>query len=38
MPVVAVLCIIGSYGLGLNLFNLHVMLPVGIVAYFMTMM
>ena len=38
MPVVAVLCIIGSYGLGLNLFNLYIMLPVGIVAYFMTMM
>jgi len=38
MPIVAVLCIIGSYGLGLNLFNLYVMLPVGIVAYFMTEM
>jgi len=38
MPVVAVLCIIGSYGLGLNLFNLYIMLPVGIVAYCMTEM
>ncbi|GAB1622347.1 tripartite tricarboxylate transporter permease [Agarivorans albus] len=33
IPVVGVLCILGSYALGLNLFNLYLMLPVGIVAF-----
>jgi len=35
MPVVGVLCIIGSYSLGNNVFNLYLMVPVGILAYFM---
>jgi putative tricarboxylic transport membrane protein len=35
MPVIGVLCIIGSYSLGLNIFNLYLMLPVGIVSYFL---
>jgi len=38
MPIIGVLCIIGSYALGLNVFNLYLMLPVGIVAYFLTEM
>ncbi|MBN1829608.1 MAG: tripartite tricarboxylate transporter permease [Deltaproteobacteria bacterium] len=38
MPVIGVLCIIGSYSLGLNLFNLYLMLPVGIIAYVLTEM
>ncbi|MFO7737325.1 MAG: tripartite tricarboxylate transporter permease [Desulfatiglandaceae bacterium] len=38
MPVVGVLCIIGSYSLGINVYNLYLMLPVGIVAYFLTEM
>ena len=38
MPIIGVLCIIGSYSLGLNIFNLYLMLPVGIVAYFLTEM
>ena len=36
MPIIGVLCIIGSYSLGLNIFNLYLMLPVGIVCYFLT--
>ena len=35
MPIIGVLCIIGSYSLGLNIFNLYLMLPVGIVSYFL---
>ena len=35
MPIVGILCIIGSYSLGLNVFNLYLMLPVGIVSYFL---
>jgi putative tricarboxylic transport membrane protein len=35
MPVIGVLCVIGSYALGLNVFNLFLMFPVGILAYFM---
>ncbi|MDC7244619.1 MAG: tripartite tricarboxylate transporter permease, partial [Sphaerochaetaceae bacterium] len=35
MPMVAVLCVIGSYSLGLNNFNLYLMIIVGIVAYFL---
>lgn len=36
MPVVAVLSVIGSYALGLNIFNLYLMVPIGIAAYFLT--
>ena len=35
MPIVGVLCLIGSYSLGNNVFNLYLMVPVGILAYFM---
>ena len=35
MPIVGLLCIIGSYSLGNNIFNLYLMVPVGIVAYFL---
>lgn len=35
MPIVAVLCVIGSYALGMRVFNLYLMVPVGIIAYFM---
>jgi len=38
MPIVGVLCIIGSYSLGINVFNLYLMLPVGIISYFLTEM
>ena len=38
MPVIGILCIIGSYSLGLNIFNLYLMLPVGIISYFLTEM
>ena len=38
MPIVGILCIIGSYSLGLNVFNLYLMLPVGIISYFLTEM
>lgn len=38
MPVIGILCIIGSYSLGLNIFNLYLMLPVGIICYFLTEM
>ncbi len=38
MPIIAVLCVIGSYALGTKVFNLYLMLPVGIVAYFLTEM
>ena len=38
MPMVALLCIIGSYALGLTVFNLYLMVPVGIVCYFLTVM
>ncbi|MFW2367273.1 MAG: tripartite tricarboxylate transporter permease [Desulforhopalus sp.] len=38
MPVIGVLCIIGSYALGLNTFNLYLMLPVGIISYFLSEM
>lgn len=38
LPVVAVLCVIGSYALGLNIVNLYLMVPVGIAAYFLTEM
>ncbi|MBI9101811.1 MAG: tripartite tricarboxylate transporter permease [Spirochaetales bacterium] len=38
MPVIGVLCIIGSYALGTRIFNLYLMFPVGIMAYFLTEM
>jgi putative tricarboxylic transport membrane protein len=38
MPIIAVLCVIGSYALGLRVFNLYLMVPVGIIAYFLTEM
>jgi putative tricarboxylic transport membrane protein len=38
MPIIGLLCIIGSYSLGLNIFNLYLMLPVGIISYFLTEM
>ncbi|MFH1984437.1 MAG: tripartite tricarboxylate transporter permease [Pseudomonadota bacterium] len=38
MPIIGVLCIIGSYALGLNIFNLYLMIPVGIICYFLTEM
>ncbi|MCW8889736.1 MAG: tripartite tricarboxylate transporter permease [Sedimenticola sp.] len=38
LPVVGVLCVIGSYALGLNIFNLYLMVPIGIIAYFLTEM
>ncbi len=33
LPIVTVLSVIGSYALGLNIFNLYLMIPVGIAAY-----
>jgi len=38
MPIIAVLCVIGSYSLGLRIFNLYLMVPIGILAYFLTEM
>jgi len=38
MPIIALLSIIGSYSLGQNIWNLYLMVPVGIVAYFLTEM
>jgi len=38
MPIIAVLMIIGSYALNAKIFNLYLMIPVGIVAYFLTEM
>jgi len=38
MPVVAVLCLIGSYSLGLKVFNLYLMIPMGILTYYITNM
>jgi len=38
MPIIALLCIIGSYALGTRVFNLYLMVPVGIIAYFLTEM
>lgn len=35
MPIIGILCIIGSYSLGINVWNLYLMLPVGIVSYFL---
>jgi putative tricarboxylic transport membrane protein len=38
MPIVGILCIIGSYSLGISIWNLYLMLPVGIIAFFLTEM
>ncbi len=38
MPVIAVLCVIGSYALGMRIFNLYLMLPIGIIAYLLSEM
>ncbi|GAB3482796.1 tripartite tricarboxylate transporter permease [Marinomonas epiphytica] len=35
LPVVTLMCILGSYALGLNIFNLYLMVIVGIAAYFL---
>jgi len=35
MPIIGVLCIIGSYALGMNIYNLYLMLPVGIISFFL---
>ncbi len=35
MPIIGVLCVIGSYSLGINIWNLYLMLPVGIISYFL---
>jgi len=36
MPIVGLLCIIGSYALGTRIFNLYLMIPIGVIAYFLT--
>ncbi|MCI7605284.1 MAG: tripartite tricarboxylate transporter permease [Spirochaetales bacterium] len=36
MPIVGVLCIIGSYALGLKAINLYLMVPMGIITYLIT--
>ncbi|WP_320122004.1 tripartite tricarboxylate transporter permease [uncultured Sphaerochaeta sp.] len=36
MPIIGLLCIIGSYAIGLNEFNLYLMLIVGVIAYVLT--
>ncbi|MBU2879905.1 MULTISPECIES: tripartite tricarboxylate transporter permease [Aliiglaciecola] len=38
IPVVGALCVLGAYSLGINIFNLYIMLPVGICAYFLSEM
>jgi putative tricarboxylic transport membrane protein len=38
MPIIGVLCVVGSYSISKNLINLYLMIPVGIMAYFMTEM
>jgi len=38
MPIVGMLCIIGSYSLGINIWNLYLMIPVGIISYFLSEM
>jgi putative tricarboxylic transport membrane protein len=38
MPIVLVLCVIGSYALGTKVVNLYLMVPIGILAYFMQSM
>lgn len=38
MPIVAMLCFMGSYALGMKIFNLYLMVPLGIISYFMSEM
>jgi len=38
MPIVLILCVIGSYALGTKVVNLYLMVPVGILAYFIQSM
>ena len=38
MPIIGILCIIGSYALGINIWDLYLMLPVGIISYFLVEM
>ena len=38
MPVIGVLCVVGSYSINKDLTDLYLMVPVGILAYFMTEM
>ena len=38
IPVVGVLCVLGGYSLGLSIFNLYILVPVGIAAYFLSEM
>ncbi|MEM7209212.1 MAG: tripartite tricarboxylate transporter permease [Pseudomonadota bacterium] len=38
LPVIGVLCVIGSYSLGLQMVNVYLMVAVGITAYFLTEM
>jgi putative tricarboxylic transport membrane protein len=38
MPIIGVLMVIGSYALGTKVINLYLMLPIGIIAYFLTEM
>lgn len=33
IPVIAVLCVVGGYALGLSLFNLYLMFPIGLIAF-----
>ncbi len=35
MPIIGVLCIIGSYSIGMKVFNLFLMLPIGIICYYL---
>ncbi|MFA6892019.1 MAG: tripartite tricarboxylate transporter permease [Sphaerochaetaceae bacterium] len=35
MPIVCILCLIGSYALGLKVFNLYLMIPMGVIVYFL---
>lgn len=35
IPIIGILCILGAYALGLNIFNLYILIPVGIVSYFL---
>ncbi|GJL82371.1 MAG: transporter [marine bacterium B5-7] len=38
LPIVALMCVLGSYALGLNMVNLYLMVPMGIVAYLLVRM
>jgi putative tricarboxylic transport membrane protein len=35
LPIVGVLCVIGSYAIGLNVVNLYLMVLVGVASYFL---